>query len=112
MAIALIKGKIPFDKNGNLLNGSYMQHWTKDADVVWKDNDPFYEHFILKQSAGNTFVFTQSSNGARVDMFETEFNLVFMHMYKGELAGQFKYVQRGRSYGLVLIKPEGMNDES
>jgi hypothetical protein len=101
----IYKGKIPFDKDGNLL-GYYPGY----GDVNWVDN--FENRFNLKLEkygrgrSSVTFDFRCQDTGAVYQMFVSDLveMLLKVTLNYGEISGSFTFCKKGQNYGIVFIK--------
>jgi hypothetical protein len=101
------KGKIPFDKGGNLLN-----YYPGYGEVVWVDN--FENHFNFQLEgygrgrSSVTFDFKCKDTGAAYSMFVSDMvdMLLKIKLDHGAVSGWFTFCKKGQNYGLVFISDD------
>jgi len=97
-------GKIPFDKNGNLLD--YAESWLV-AQMI--DNFQFedtlqYDGYSRGRSSAK-ICFKSATTGKKYEMFLTDFDDLMncRGFDKNTITGTWTFCKRGQNYGIKLV---------
>ena len=102
-------GKIPFDKDGNLVGYVNPRHHAELARYLWVENHVFESTLrILGTSRGRSAVRfdVEDMDGGRHGMFLTDFERVCKELVidKGMVErAKWTFCKRGRNYGVCLV---------
>ena len=105
--------KVPFDKNGNMLNYAPTDgYYGVKSDVEWRDNKPFLATLVFKHiTKGRSAVrgiFEEEGTGHQYTMFLTELQETIPLLEFGKITSKFRVVKRGANYGVVPIETSPM----
>lgn len=94
-------GKVPFNKEGDLLH--YPSTWTLHE---WRDAALFeatlkYIDYARGRSAA--YMIFANEEGKEFTVFLTDFNDLVPEMVHGKVSGTWKFVKRGRNFGIKLV---------
>lgn len=97
------KYKIPFNKNGNMVD--YPIRWNENCE--WKDNyiwDDILEYSSYGRGRSSiSFKFKSKMNGKEYYMFVSDFDNIICELNKGMIKGNFTFVKKGKNYGIKKV---------
>lgn len=97
--------QIPYNKNGNMM--SYPNYF--DEVKTWKAAENFTTTLKYKQYLRGTssviFIFEDIHTNKTYPMFVSSIDNILLNtnIINGEITGTFKFVKKGKNYGITLI---------